>query len=575
MPSSGSLPKPSLIGQQMVVEETTSQSSYGRLLIAAPILLVAASGCLFYYYYYYKNNDHDDQGKKKDQDILSKSSSTTTKVKLSAKIKPNQRKTSEQPHVHLKNEGNEFFRRKEYAKAIECYSQALIACNADHDAITAATLYQNRAAANEALGQVDDVIKDCSQAIELNKSYVKALVRRARAFESKEMLEEALADLTTACIVDSFANETNLMMTDRLLRKSSSVKAKDYLQVKQKRRVPPSDSFVRHYFASFCRHPCLKQPITSWQQLQDIIDDSLEDKEESVRLLMKGTQELLLGNLACASESFKKIIGPENKQSGDKKDIVVNALVKLGASPSSDDSDDDDPSSLLECQLKYFSQAVMIDESNADIYINRAQVLIMASRVEEARADLATCVKLEPSFVSAVAQKLYVDFRLAFQENNHEAVQVIFDDFARQCKRFPLSSEVHSLYAQALMESSRLEEADCFFVKAIACDSGDANLLVHRAILFLNCKNNTQKAESLLRQAVSVDQSCHFAHESLGTLLVQNGLLEEGIACFDRALNHGFVVSEEDACRLFSLRDAAAAQAKAASRLGVLLPGNA
>lgn len=59
---------------------------------------------------------------------------------------------------------------------------------------------------------------DCTKALELKPKYIKALLRRARALEHCNDLEAALEDVTTACILASFSNQTALMMADRVLK---------------------------------------------------------------------------------------------------------------------------------------------------------------------------------------------------------------------------------------------------------------------------------------------------------------------------------------------------------------------
>lgn len=52
--------------------------------------------------------------------------------------------------------------------------------------------YSNRAACYANLGQSEQVIQDCNDALKLDPVYVKALNRRAHAFEKLEKYEEAL-----------------------------------------------------------------------------------------------------------------------------------------------------------------------------------------------------------------------------------------------------------------------------------------------------------------------------------------------------------------------------------------------
>ncbi|KAJ1889162.1 TOM (translocase of outer membrane) complex component, partial [Kickxella alabastrina] len=91
----------------------------------------------------------------------------------------------------LKSRGNKFFQAKRYAKAIELYTQAL---RFDEDPV----FFSNRAACYAADNQHAKVIEDCTSALKHEPRYVKALMRRAQAYENTEMFRDALYDFTTA-----------------------------------------------------------------------------------------------------------------------------------------------------------------------------------------------------------------------------------------------------------------------------------------------------------------------------------------------------------------------------------------
>lgn len=55
----------------------------------------------------------------------------------------------------------------------------------------------------------DSAIADCTKAIELNSSYVKAYVRRAQLYEETEKLDEALEDFKKVLSFDSSHTEAN------------------------------------------------------------------------------------------------------------------------------------------------------------------------------------------------------------------------------------------------------------------------------------------------------------------------------------------------------------------------------
>lgn len=59
-------------------------------------------------------------------------------------------------------------------------------------------------------------------------------------------------------------------------------------------------------------------------------------------------------------------------------------------------------------------------------------------------------------------------------------------------------------------------------------------------------------------KAISIDDRCEFAYETLGTVEVQRGNLEHAIELFEKALT--FAKSELEMVHLFSLKNAAVAQ---------------
>jgi len=94
--------------------------------------------------------------------------------------------------TQAKEEGNEYFRRKEYDFAIQQYSVAISRCPEDQTE-QLATFYGNRSAAYFAEEEYELVIDDCSAALDLKADYVKVIARRMQAYEKLDKIEEALA----------------------------------------------------------------------------------------------------------------------------------------------------------------------------------------------------------------------------------------------------------------------------------------------------------------------------------------------------------------------------------------------
>jgi import receptor subunit TOM70 len=144
--------------------------------------------------------------------------------------------------VKLKEAGNKAYGAKDFDRAIDLYSKAIL-CKPDP------VYYSNRAACYSALNKWEKVVEDTTAALNLDSEYVKALNRRANAYERLEKYSESLLDYTASCIIDGFKNEQSAHAVERLLKKFAESKAKEML--KSKPAKLPSPTFVGNYLQSF------------------------------------------------------------------------------------------------------------------------------------------------------------------------------------------------------------------------------------------------------------------------------------------------------------------------------------
>jgi tetratricopeptide (TPR) repeat protein len=142
----------------------------------------------------------------------------------------------------LKAAGNKAYGSKDYTRAIDLYGQAIL-CKAD------AVFYSNRAACWNAMSNWSKVIDDTTAAITIDPEYIKALNRRANAYEQEARYSEALLDYTASCIIDQFRNDASAQAVERLLKKVAESKAKAIMEGKDKKL--PSPTFVSNYLQSF------------------------------------------------------------------------------------------------------------------------------------------------------------------------------------------------------------------------------------------------------------------------------------------------------------------------------------
>lgn len=78
--------------------------------------------------------------------------------------------------LDLKVEGNDLFKKEQYKEAIDKYTEALKLCPMDCTN-ERSILYGNRAAGHIQIEGKSPAIEDCTKSLELNPTYMKALIR--------------------------------------------------------------------------------------------------------------------------------------------------------------------------------------------------------------------------------------------------------------------------------------------------------------------------------------------------------------------------------------------------------------
>lgn len=124
---------------------------------------------------------------------------------LMNKIKPkwekqeNKRKAGLSTTEKHKEKGDELYKDAKFELAIEEYTKCIDALKRDGkgDSELALKAYSNRAACNKQISHFDGTIEDCTAVLEVEPDNVKALIRRAQAFEGVERYRFALQDIKT------------------------------------------------------------------------------------------------------------------------------------------------------------------------------------------------------------------------------------------------------------------------------------------------------------------------------------------------------------------------------------------
>ncbi|KLU86516.1 mitochondrial import receptor subunit tom-70 [Magnaporthiopsis poae ATCC 64411] len=451
-------------------------------------------------------------------------------------LSPDERK---QRAVKLKEAGNKSYGARDYAKAIDLYTKALM-CKPDP------VYYSNRAACYSAQKDWEKVVEDTTAAITLDPDYVKALNRRAAAYENLEKYSESLLDYTASCIIDSFKNDSSAQAVERLLKKFAESKAKEIMATKEPKL--PSPTFIGNYLQSFRAKPRpagLEDTVdlpedTGKGQLQRglaeldkktgdryeaasaAFDKALElgdlGEYEALAYNMRGTFKCLRGKHEEALADLTKCVelDPTMTQAYIKRASMYLELGRTGEAEAD------------------FETALEHNENDPDIYYHRAQTHFIKGELPEAAKDYQKSIDLDRDFIFSHIQLGVTQYKMG-------SIASSMATFRRCVKNFEKVPEVYNYFGELLMDQNRFQDAVEKFDTAIELEKTarptDMNVLplINKALTLFQWKQDFNEAEKLCEKALIIDPECDIAVATMAQLQLQQGKVVEALKQFERA----------------------------------------
>ncbi|KAK4982669.1 TOM (translocase of outer membrane) complex component [Elasticomyces elasticus] len=465
----------------------------------------------------------------------------------------------------LKAAGNKAYGSKDYNHAISLYGQAIL-CKADP------VFYSNRAACWNAMSNWEKVIEDTTAALNLDNEYVKALNRRANAYEQSERYSEALLDFTASCIIDGFRNDQSAQSVERLLKKVAEAKAKTILAGKEKKL--PSPTFVSNYLQSF-------RPRPAPAGLEDHVELDEESGKGQLRKGLQAMQKKTGDSYAEADAAFSKAIeigGLDEHEAyaynlrGTFKYLkgeTEEALADLNKSIELD-------STLTQSYVKRasmhleqgertaaaadFEAAEQQNPTDPDIFYHRAQLHFILQEFSAAATSYQKSIDLDPKFIFSHIQLGVTQYKMG-------SVASSMATFRRCMKNFPDVPDVYNYYGELLLDQQKFQEAVEKFERAVEMEKNSAGggeggsgkvgmnvlPLINKALALFQWKQDFKAAEDLCKQAlisesfylrgvismlnkvIPVDPECDIAVATMAQLLLQQGKVTDALTYFERA----------------------------------------
>ncbi|KAJ3864331.1 ADP/ATP carrier receptor [Lentinula novae-zelandiae] len=434
----------------------------------------------------------------------------------------------------FKAQGNDAYKSRDFATAAKLYSRAI-----ETTPKAEPVFYSNRAACymNMAPPKYELVVQDCDEAIKLDPNYVKALNRRAMAFEALEQYSEALRDFTATTVLEKFTNQATPLAVERVLKTMSTKNAQDILKSRGP-KLPPA-TFISAYFAAFRPRdlPALPEApsegdqtlIESFKALEEhdyqrsfeLINKALEtgfswDVGRSEALNLRGTYKFLIGDVEGAKDDLNESIQlvPSFTQSLVK---IASVYMEQGQTDKA-----------FEC----FEEAIKHNPEDPDIYYHRGQVLFIMNKFDDAAKNYTKSTELDDNFVFSHIQLAVAQYKAGNLAN-------AMAQFRRTMKTFPQRSEPLNYYGELLLDQQRYQDAIEKFDKAVEIEKSknpqNVLPLVNKGLTLFQMDQNIGAAERCCNEALRIDPECEAAVATLAQLSLQQGLVDTAIKYFEKS----------------------------------------
>lgn len=420
------------------------------------------------------------------------------------------------------------------------YSKAIL-CKPDP------IFYSNRAACHNALSEWEKVVEDTTAAINLDPTYVKALNRRANAYEHLERYSESLLDFTASCIIDEFKNESSAASVERLLKKVAEKKAEEIIKAKNPSKLP-SPTFVSNYIQSF---RVKERPTGLEDDVELPADSGIGHLQAGLRAMDRKTHEgyeeaaeafekaLELGDLGEHEALAYNMRGTFRCLRGQQDDALADLDKSLELDPAMTQSYVKRASMHLERGARDqaaedLDRAVEQNDQDPDIYYHRAQLHFIHSEFQEAAKDYQKSIDLDASFIFSHIQLGVTQYKMG-------SIASSMATFRRCVKNFDTVPDVYNYYGELLLDQGKYEEAVQKFDTAMEMEKQTKPLamnvlpLINKALALFQQKAEFTEAEKLCEKALIIDPECDIAVATMAQLLLQQGKVVEALKYFERA----------------------------------------
>lgn len=440
----------------------------------------------------------------------------------------------------LKEKGNEYFKAKQYEKAIIYYTNALV-CKQDH------VFYGNRSACYYALKNPEKTIEDATAALKIKPDYSKCLLRRAHVYEDIGKYEDAMYDLTALSIFGGLSDKSSESVLERVLTKQSN-KLNEEVYSNLPKELPSSSS-ISSFLSAFVKED-IDLDLSKYEKdsglyylvnaLIEIGKDTDEGYENADSYLNQSIQRFESNGYDSKDKQLVAIayeymgVFAFLKTNEDAKSYVEKALsicprprmhVVLALIAA-------DKGDYLSADAE-FTKAIGMNPEDPNIYYHYGQVYYLIGDLKKAQLNFEKAKSLNPKNVFAYIQLACITYR-------HNEIQKCFEMFNQAKALFPTSPEIPNYLGEIMFDRGDIEGATKQFdisaklQEAVPGNNIGVLPLINKSVIYQKT-NEFDKCIKILEKAVKLDPKSEVAWTNLGQVYLLKQKIKEAMDCFEHA----------------------------------------
>ncbi|CAH0492879.1 unnamed protein product [Peronospora farinosa] len=373
----------------------------------------------------------------------------------------------------FKTQGNELYKRGDYRRAIDKYTQAIDA------APTIVAYYGNRAAASFMLGKHKDVVTDCNRAIVFDPLYMKGYVRKAKAQLAMGDNEAAMKTYQTGLIRDP--NNTTLLNEKRALETALDKvhRGKEYLAAgKFSQAVTVFDHAAQVCTGSNQIKLLRGEALIGCERYDEafaVLTQLMRTDSSSPELLFLRARCLYYqGEFSSAIKHLQQALRSDPDNSKCMKEIKRIRSLET----SKEEANDAFKTGKMADAVEMYTKCLMIDPQNkafnSKIHCNRANALSRLNRHEEAIKDCDKAIYYDHGYAKAYLRKAACLKALGGLENLEQALRVY--DQASKLVGDDAQRDIQSNIRQTKLDIKKAKRKDYYKILNVAQNASEAEI---------------------------------------------------------------------------------------------------